>query len=161
MPSTHSRGTVLALCGAGAALGAAGCLGTSSTDPSADSETQSPSSTSSNSTEPDGTTTDRTTVPPSVVSGGEAKKRALAAEERYLKDRLSDASCLQNWGTTPTTSSERATVIDRTAKGVHVEVQHPYWYSTDRSEAGLASTAEYVVAADEVRRVEGSTVSPC
>ena len=126
MPSTHSRRTVLALSGAVLGLGAAGCLGNSST-----------------------------------VSDAEAKKRALAAEKEYLADRLRNASCLQNWGTTPTTSNERATVTGRTADGVRVEVHHPYSYSTDATEADFASSARYVVTADAVRRVDGDSVSPC
>ncbi|WP_435179390.1 hypothetical protein [Halorussus sp. AFM4] len=161
MPSTYSRRTVLACCATGLGVGAAGCLGSLPADPTDDSGPATATEVASGGTGPNATTADPTPIPAGVVSDAEAKKRALAAEERYLKDRLREASCLQNWGTTPTTSSERATVTDRTADGVRVEVHHPYSYSTDRTEADLASTARYVVTADAVRRVDGDEVSPC
>ena len=41
------------------------------------------------------------------VSNRTAKRRALAAEASYLTDHLQNASCLDDWGTTATTVSER------------------------------------------------------
>jgi hypothetical protein len=102
----------------------------------------------------------RTSATPSV-SDEEAKERALAAEEAFLAGRLRNASCLTNWGTYPTTMSESATVVNRTADGVFVEVVHPYSYSTENVSADGGSNALYVVTADGTRRVRGDDVAPC
>lgn len=157
MPSSRTRRSVLALLGSGFGLGTAGCFGDSRTDPAAAESTH--SKTADDATTE--TTATRTTVPPAVVSDADAKERALAAEEAYLTERLRSASCLSNWGTYPTTASKRATVADRTADGVRVEVVHPYSYSTDRTEADGASRAVYAVTADDAERVSGDAVSPC
>jgi hypothetical protein len=157
MPPTPSRRTVLSAIGSSLILPTAGCLGDAETG-SAPTE---PTPTDASDRATTETTTTRTTVPPTVVSDTDAKERALAAEEAYLTEQLRSASCLSNWGTYPTTASKRATVADRTADGVRVEVVHPYSYSTDRSEADGASRAVYVVTADDAERVSGDTVSPC
>lgn len=153
MSDLRYRRAVLALCASAAGLGA-GCLDGSPTDGGADDA-------GDDATQPDDATTEPPTVSPSEVSDGAAKERALAAEEEFLTARLENASCLNDWGTTPSTVSESAEVVDRSAEGVTVSVTHPYWYSTGNEEADLASDAVYVVTADEVRRTGGTNVSPC
>ncbi|WP_430506481.1 hypothetical protein [Haloparvum sp. PAK95] len=98
------------------------------------------------------------TLAPSIVTDEEAKERALNAEEKYLKDHLSNATCLNDWGTTPTTASKQATVTKRTAEKVFVEVTHPYWFSTNRSEADSSSEAVYTVTADTAERKSGDNI---
>ena len=93
------------------------------------------------------------------VSDEAARERALDAEETYLRERLRNVSCLEDWGTTPTTASREATVTDRTGDGVHVQVTHPYWYSTDQTEADGASEALYVVTDGSAERVRGESLS--
>lgn len=150
MSRPRSRRSLLTLCGTAFCLGA-GCLG--------DAASEAPAS---ESTRTNATATERLTVSPSEVSDEEARDRALAAEEEFLTARLENASCLNGWGTTPATVDESAAVVDRSADGVTVSVTHPYWYSTDRAEADLASEAVYVVTEDEARRVgDGEDVSPC
>ena len=159
MPSAYTRRTLLSLCATGFGLGTAGCLGGSApietTTGTVDTAGANGTATS---THP---TPDETTIPASVVPDAEAKERALAAEKEYLVGQLEDAPCLDGWGTYPTTASKRATVTDRTPEGVRVEVVHPYSYSTDSTEADGASRGEYLVTADEARRVDGDTVAPC
>lgn len=94
------------------------------------------------------------------VSNWTAKERALDAEETLLTDHLQNASCLENWGTTETTVSKRATVTKRTSDGVYVEVTHPYWYHTDDTEADLGSNALYVVTDETTERKRGDSLSP-
>jgi hypothetical protein len=189
MPSIDSRREVLCLCGTALGLGTAGCLGESSsgiggddspngtgsddspngngsaeTTTSTDATTRTQSATASTDTtvRTKSTTSERTTIPASELSDSEARERALAAEEQFLTERLRNAPCLTDWGTSPTTASKRARVTERTAEGVSVDVTHPYWYSTERTEADVASNAVYLVTADSVRRVRGERVSvPC
>ncbi|NEU56906.1 hypothetical protein [Halorussus sp. MSC15.2] len=177
MPSTHSRRTLLRSCGLALGTGTAGCLGGfQNGDPSSDpdapgddatrkNESTARSTTASNGSTANDTATPRTTaeatLSPDVVSDEAAKERALAAEEAFLTERLGNASCLDNWGTYPTTAHKRATVVERTADGVRVEVSHPFSYSTRRTEADGASRAVYLVTADDARRVSGDTISPC
>lgn len=104
-----------------------------------------------------GCTSDSTANP--VVSNETAKERALAAEESYLTERLQNVSCLADWGTTSTTVSKRATVTNRTSAGVYVEVTHPYWYSTEQTDADGGTNARYVVTAESVERERGDSVS--
>lgn len=157
MPSEHPRRRVLAALGA-AAVGSAGCLGATPADdpgtPTADGADGTESPTATHTETP-------TATPNPPVADGEATERALAAEETYLRDRLSAADCLENWGTTPTTASREATVVARTDEHVRVDVQHPYWYSTSNAEADGVSEAVYEVTADEERRVEGDEIRPC
>ncbi|WP_227356786.1 hypothetical protein [Haladaptatus salinisoli] len=56
---------------------------------------------------------------------------------------------------------ERATVTERTAEGVSVEVTHPYSYSTEKTAADGGSNALYVVTPERSRRVRGDSVTPC
>lgn len=95
------------------------------------------------------------------LTDGVAKERALEAEESYLVERLENASCLTGWGTSETTAQTTASVADRTAEGVVVDVTHAYWYSTEKAEADGASEARYVITDDDTRRIHGETVSPC
>lgn len=178
MPSLRSRRDVLRACGAAFGIGTAGCLGgsplgddagetteTSATDRSSTAQSDATRSTAtlsaSTSTSTQSTTAGPTTIPASTVSDDEAKERALAAEKAYLRTQLKDASCLENWGTAPTTASKRATVAGRTADGVRVELQHPYSYSTGDTHADGASRATYLVTAEDEQRVEGDSISPC
>lgn len=94
------------------------------------------------------------------VSNGTARSRALAAEESYLTEHLQNASCLEDWGTTATTVSKRATVTKRTSDGIYVEVTHPYWYYTQETEADLGSDALYIVTDETTERTRGESVSP-
>lgn len=161
MPSSRSRRDVLRVCGAAFALGTAGCLGGASDGNTAEttgSTTTTRSSTQSTTTQ---STTEQTTIPPSKISDEEAKERALAAEKVYVEKYLKKASCLENWGTRPTTASKEATVTGRTAEGVRVEVSHPYSYSTGDTEADLASKGAYLVTIDGTARISGDSVSPC
>ena len=150
MSDPRPRRAVLALCASAVGLGA-GCLDRSPTDGGDDDAT----------TQPDDATTEPATVSSSEVSDEEAKDRALAAEEEYLKGELENASCLNGWGTTPSTASESAEVVDRSADGVTVSITHPYWYGTDNVEADGASNAFYVVTEDESRRASGTDIDPC
>ena len=95
------------------------------------------------------------------LTDGVAEQRAIEAEESYLVEKLESASCLTGWGTEETTAQTTATVAERTAEGVVVEVTHAYWYSTDFVEADGASEARYVVTENEARRIQGDTISPC
>ncbi|QLG29685.1 hypothetical protein HUG10_18940 (plasmid) [Halorarum halophilum] len=96
------------------------------------------------------------------VGDAEARERALAAEGDHIAEQLENATCVEGWGPTSYAGVEReATVTNRTADGVYVEVTHPYWYSTGRDEADVGSNARYLVTADAVRRVGGTDVSPC
>jgi hypothetical protein len=56
---------------------------------------------------------------------------------------------------------ERATVTERTAEGVHVEVTHPYSYSTEDTAADGGSNALYVITSERFERVCGATMTPC
>jgi len=108
------------------------------------------------------------------VSDTDAKERALQAEESYLTAHLSNASCLENWGTSPTVTNEEATVVNRTQDGVLVAVKHPFSYTevpasaddpdstlTVQSYADGASRARYLVMENSVRRVSGDEIQPC
>lgn len=79
------------------------------------------------------------------VADGRAKERALDREAAFLESRLSNASCVDSYGTDATTDSERASVVGRGLDGWRVRVAHPYWYGTDEVEADTISEAVYVV----------------
>ena len=114
-------------------------------------------------------TTENQTIAPSDLSDSAAKERALAAEEEYLEGQLSGATCLDDWGTTPTVVSKEATVTDRTEDGVRVDVRHPYWYTRTMSDQGTSiqehadggSRATYLVTREDADRVDGDIVTPC
>lgn len=136
MPSTPTRRRLLRDSAAAVSLGIAGCTS--------------------------GYTADSGQPADSSVSNATATERALDAEQSYLTERLQDASCLADWGTTPTTVSERATVTNRTSSGVYVEVTHPYWYSTEGMDADGGTNAVYLVTEERTERERGETVSiPC
>lgn len=108
--------------------------------------------------------TDQMTVDVPNISDAEANARALAAEEEYLTRRLENATCLEGWDFGGTVE-RRATVLDRTADTVYVEVTHPYAYGQELgrgdSVSDTGSNARYVVTAEGTRRVSGDGVSPC
>lgn len=110
---------------------------------------------------PTAPTTTQSTIASSDLSDSTAKDRALTAEETYLSAHLSNESCLNDWGTTPTTMDKEATIVNRTADGVVVDVTHPYWYSTGSSEADLGSNARYLVTENETTRLSGDDIDPC
>ena len=96
------------------------------------------------------------------VSNGDAKERALSAEEDHIARQFENASCVEGWGLTSYAGvEEEATVTNRTADGVYVAVTHPYWYSTEDVEADVGSEARYLVTADATERIDGTEVSPC
>lgn len=92
------------------------------------------------------------------VSNETAKERALAAEESHLAETLGNVGCLDEWGTTATTASKRATISNRSSDGVYVAVTHPYWYYTDEVEADGSTNALYVVTAETTERKRGDPV---
>ncbi|WP_224333235.1 hypothetical protein [Haloprofundus halobius] len=161
MSLPSSRRDALRFCGVALGVGIAGCVQSGPTDPA--------DSTRNDSVSTDSPTSEPTAIPSSAVPDEEAKERALETEEAYITERLEGASCLTGWGATPTVTDEEATVTDRTADGVHVEVTHPYWYSAERQsgnetvveEADGATSARYVVTGDDIRRDEGDDISPC
>jgi hypothetical protein len=96
------------------------------------------------------------------MSNANAKERALTAEERYLRSRLENASCVETWSLTSFVSLEQsATVTNRTSEGVTVEVSHPYSFSSTDLEADVETDARYLVTPNETRRVDGTEVTPC
>ena len=101
-----------------------------------------------------------------ILSATAAERRALAAEEDLLADRLSAATCLETWGTNEGGGPRReATVTGIAADGVRVRVTVPYAYSTTIDgrtlHADAASRAVYVVSVGASRRIAGDTVAPC
>lgn len=96
------------------------------------------------------------------VSNGDAKERALSAEEDYIAEELESAACVESWGLTSYAGVEaEARVTNRTDDGVYVSVRHPYWYSTEEVEADVGSEARYLVTGEATERVGGTEVSPC
>ena len=96
------------------------------------------------------------------ITDEEARERALAAEERHISDRLGNASCVESWSPESYVGIEQeATVTNRTERGVFVTVRHPLTYSTEQTEADVASEARYLVTADDVERLGGTDVAPC
>lgn len=96
------------------------------------------------------------------VLPGEAKERALAAEEEHITERFENAPCVESWGLTSSVGQEKeATVTKWTTEGVFVEVTHPFWYSTKDVEADVESNGRYLVTPDDVQRISGTNVSPC
>ncbi|WP_123535819.1 hypothetical protein [Halosimplex salinum] len=95
------------------------------------------------------------------VSDENATERALATEEAFVSERLSNATCVDEWGTDPTVIDREAVVTDRSADALSVNVTQPYWYGTARDEADGASRARYRVTANATERVGGDELSPC
>jgi len=97
-----------------------------------------------------------------AVSNDDAKDRALAAEEQHITEQLENAPCVEGWSPTSFVGlEEAATVTNRTAEGVVVQVRHPYSYATEDEEADVESTARYLVTIEEAQRIDGTDVSPC
>lgn len=161
MPTPRSRRRVLQRVGAALVSGGglAGCLDVEPDE--SDGSDDSTETTHSETTDVETTTEFRTGTPPTEDAEPTAEAQALAAEERYLVSRLQNASCLLSWGTTPATASKEATIVNRSADGVVVDVTHPYWYSIEGEEADLVSEAFYLVNETGVRRTSGDEVSPC
>lgn len=163
MPSISPRRDVLHLCAVAFGLGTAGCLGDSPNENGFHETTTRDSTTpQSTATHTQSTTFERATIATAEISDTDAKERALTAEEEYLTEQLQNASCLTDWGTSPTTMGERATITKRSADGVYVEVVHPYSYSTEQTAADGGSTALYRVTATSIDRMRGEGFSiPC
>ncbi|MGB9955979.1 hypothetical protein ACOZ4B_06270 [Haloferax prahovense] len=137
-------------------IGLAGCLADEPTGDDSPTTTH-PETTGDQTATPES----ETAVPLAEISDEDAKARALAAEEAYLETCLQNATCLLSWGTTPTTASKEAMVVERSADGVVVDVTHPYWYGKEGEEADSSSEAFYLVTETDVERTSGDDVSPC
>lgn len=147
MPSNRSRRSLLGVCGTVIGVTTPGCISNTSISGGP-------------------------TISQSDISDESAKERALAAEEEFIEDRLSAASCLDDWGTWASVGiDEEATIQERTSKGVVVDVTHPFWYTAVRteqsssrtgiSEADGATNAQYLVTIDATERLDGDELSPC
>ena len=161
MSSPYTRRRFLSSSGIGLVTILTGCLTNSNYDAPANRTTSSTAQ----------ETSDGQTVASAVLSDAEAKERALHTEENYLERQFSSASCLDEWGTTATTVRKSATVTDRTAEGVRVEVIHPFWFMETWTEAGSnrayqshadgGSHAQYLVTPETIKRLSGDSLSPC
>lgn len=101
------------------------------------------------------------TETPTTLPASEATERALDAETRYVSARLRNASCLHSWGIGEYTTEAEATLINRTSRGVVVQVQRPYAWEKNASMADLSSEARYLVTENESVRLSGSSIDPC
>jgi hypothetical protein len=95
-----------------------------------------------------------------------AGQRALAAEEDYVADRLSDNPCLTDWGVNEGAGPSRdASIRGLSTSGVRVHVTVPYAYTTESDGepvfADTASEATYVVTPVTTRRVSGDDLPVC
>lgn len=94
-----------------------------------------------------------------------AERRALAAEESYVADRLDDADCLDDWGTMEGAATKRVAVTGVTPGGLRVSVEMPYAYTTEvdgeRVFADTASEAVYAVSPTDARRERGDEITLC
>jgi hypothetical protein len=95
-----------------------------------------------------------------------AGQRALAAEEDYVADRLSDTPCLTDWGVNEGAGPSRdASITKLSTSGTHVRVTVPYAYTTEHDGepifADTASEATYVVTPVTTRRVGGDALPAC
>lgn len=95
-----------------------------------------------------------------------AGQRALAAEEEYVADRLSDTPCLTDWGVNEGAGPSRdASIREVSPSGVRVHVTVPYAYTTESDGepmfADTASEATYVVTPVTARRVSGDDLPAC
>jgi len=95
------------------------------------------------------------------ISNASAKEWALCAEERYLRTTLDSAGCLNEWGTSATVVEETATVLNRTADAIYLDIRHPYWFSKGSLSDDGFSEATYLVTSDLITRTEGDAVAPC
>lgn len=92
--------------------------------------------------------------------------RALSAEEMYIADRLENASCLTDWGTSEgARPRKQAAVTKLTAFGYRISVTIPYAYTTESNGetiyADTASGAIYEITLTDTRRIRGDEISPC
>lgn len=104
------------------------------------------------------------TISPSKISDREAESRALRAEKTYLVTHLQNASCLDSWGTGPYLAAPNATVEDRNATGVFVDVIHPWSYTVDDVAADGWTEATYFVTETNTTRLTGHNITdttPC
>ena len=95
-----------------------------------------------------------------------AGQRALAAEEEYVADRLSDTPCLTDWGVNEGAGPSRdASITGLSTSGVRVHVTVPYAYTAESDGepvfADTASDATYVVTPVTTRRVGGDDLPAC
>jgi hypothetical protein len=95
-----------------------------------------------------------------------AGQRALAAEEDYVADRLSDTLCLTDWGVNEGAGPSRdASITGLSTSGVRVHVTVPYAYTTESDGepvfADTTSEATYVVTPVTTRRVSGDDLPAC
>jgi hypothetical protein len=95
-----------------------------------------------------------------------AGQRALATEEDYVADRLSDTLCLTDWGVNEGAGPSRdASITGLSTSGVRVHVTVPYAYTTESDGepvfADTASEATYVVTPVTTRRVSGDDLPVC
>lgn len=101
-----------------------------------------------------------------ALSGQLAIRRAFAAEEAYVADRLDDADCLSDWGVDEGGATKRSSVVGPVPVGLRVAIELPYAYTTETEEgeplfADTASEAVYDVTPLGTRRVRGDEISPC
>ena len=90
-----------------------------------------------------------------------ATDRALEAETDYVSARLPNATCLGRWGVGEYTTNAEATVVDRTNRGVVVEVQRPYSWERGAMTADAVSNARYLVTESDTVRQSGPPIDPC
>ena len=119
-------------------------------------------------TTPTPTTTTTITPPPTIspskISDREAGSRALRAEKTYLVTHLQNTSCLDSWGTGAYLAAPNATVEDRNATGVFVDVIHPYSFTVDDGAADGWTEATYFVTETNTTRLTGHNITdttPC
>lgn len=83
------------------------------------------------------------------ISDESAKVRALEHERSYVRDAIENHD---EYGF----GVGNAEVANRTANGVYVVVQYPYWYSSGDVEADGVSEARYVINETTIKRVDGT-----
>lgn len=129
------------------ALLVSGCLGSTGLDGSMSA--------------PDETTTDAPPAypaPPATLNNSTVKQIALAYGEVFIKRQLRNASGLSNYYVGPATVTERAAIVNRTDRGVYVEVRHPYSYEYSEGAADFSTEALYLVNESAIERVQGQDV---
>jgi hypothetical protein len=104
-------------------------------------------------------TADQPSPAASAVDNGEATERALNAENAYVSARLENASCIDDWSFTQYFAEQNATVLNRTERGVVVEVTRPFSWTDDGLVTDAVSNPRYLVNETEtVRLSEWNTV---
>jgi hypothetical protein len=152
------------------AVGLAGCGGSSGDDSTGSPSTASPDGSGAS---PDGTPTPTPTDEAETTESdagqsteadqeyADEKDRALSAERTYVRTRLTNASCVDNWGLQAVGITPGATVTNTTGDAVYVEATQPYSYNVDGRYADVYSVGTYRVTPETVERIEGDGVSPC